>query len=154
MCYSSITTLEIWVYIEKVVVLSDISNSNTSIFKIIELKRPVNEWAEIALSATQNDENEHCETHKKLVHKWNIHHLKCSYMTLNVLFDFYYSSNQSLQFRKKWSLQIFLIPISKIIDLIRPLYEWSEKAFSSRQNAENEHCGTLNKLVHKWNFHH
>jgi len=43
--------------------------------------------------------------------------------------------------------------IFKIIDLIRPFDEWSEKAFSGRQNAENEHCETLKKLVHKLNFH-
>jgi len=30
--------------------------------------------------------------------------------------------------------------ISKIIDLVRPVDEWSEIAFSDRQNAENEHC--------------
>jgi len=40
------------------------------------------------------------------------------------------------------------ISISKIIDLIRPVEEWAEIAFSGRENAENEHCGTINKLVH------
>jgi len=44
--------------------------------------------------------------------------------------------------------------ISKIIDLIRPVYEWAEIAFSARQSAEIEHCETLKKLVHKLNFHH
>jgi len=44
--------------------------------------------------------------------------------------------------------------ISKIIDLIRPVDEWAEIAFSVRQNAENEHCETLKKQVHKLNFHH
>ena len=42
--------------------------------------------------------------------------------------------------------------ISKIIDLIRPDYEWSEISFSARQNAENEHCETLEKLVHILNY--
>ena len=42
--------------------------------------------------------------------------------------------------------------ISKIIDLIRPDDEWSEIAFSGRQNAENEHCETQEKLVHKLNY--
>ena len=32
--------------------------------------------------------------------------------------------------------------ISKIIDLVRPVDEWSEIVFSGRQNAENEHCET------------
>jgi len=44
--------------------------------------------------------------------------------------------------------------ISKIIDLIRPVAEWVEIAFSVRQNAENDHCVTLQNLVHKFNFHH
>jgi len=44
--------------------------------------------------------------------------------------------------------------ISKIIDLIRPDDECSEIAFSGRKNAENEHCETQKKLVHKLNFHH
>ena len=44
--------------------------------------------------------------------------------------------------------------ISKIIDLIRPVDEWGEIAFSGRQNAENEHCETLKKLVHKLNLQH
>jgi len=39
--------------------------------------------------------------------------------------------------------------ISKIIDLIRPVDECSEIAHSAHQNAENEHCETLKKLVHK-----
>jgi len=43
---------------------------------------------------------------------------------------------------------------SKIIGLIRPVYEWREIAFSARQNAENEHCETLKKQVHKLGFHH
>jgi len=44
--------------------------------------------------------------------------------------------------------------ISKNIDLIRPVDEWAEIEFSARQNAENEHCETLKKLVHKLMFHH
>jgi hypothetical protein len=43
--------------------------------------------------------------------------------------------------------------ISKNIDLIRPVDEWAEIAFSGHQNAENEHCETLKELVHKLNFH-
>jgi hypothetical protein len=42
--------------------------------------------------------------------------------------------------------------ISKISDLIRPDEEFAEIALSGRQNAENEHCETLKKLVHKLNF--
>jgi len=56
---------------EKEVVFVDISNPNTSISKIIDLVRPVDEWAEIAFSGRQNAENKHCETLKKLVHKFN-----------------------------------------------------------------------------------
>jgi len=56
------------------VVFADNSNPNTSIFKIIDLLRHVDEWAEIAFSARQNAENEHCESLKKLVHKLHIHH--------------------------------------------------------------------------------
>jgi len=33
--------------------------------------------------------------------------------------------------------------ISNIIDLIRPVVERAEIAFSARQNAENEQCETL-----------
>ena len=44
--------------------------------------------------------------------------------------------------------------IYKIIDLIKSVDEWAEIAFSARQNAENEHCGTLKKQVHKLHFHH
>jgi hypothetical protein len=44
--------------------------------------------------------------------------------------------------------------IFKIIDLIRPVDEWSEIAFSGRQNTENEHCETLDKLVQKLNYQH
>jgi len=44
--------------------------------------------------------------------------------------------------------------ISKFIDLIRPVDEWEEIAFSGRQNAENEHCETLKKVVNKLNFYH
>ena len=69
MWYSYIITLETWVYNEKGVVFAVISNPNTSIFKIIDLIRPVDEWAEIAFSARQNAENEHCETLKEQVHK-------------------------------------------------------------------------------------
>jgi len=44
--------------------------------------------------------------------------------------------------------------ISKIIHLIRTVDEWAEITFSARQNAENGHCVTLKKLVHKLDFHH
>ena len=44
--------------------------------------------------------------------------------------------------------------ISKFIDLIRPVDEWAEIAFSARQSAENEDCETFKKLLHKLNFHH
>jgi len=74
MWYSCITTLAIWIYYEKVVVFADNSNPNTSISKTIDLIRPVNEWAEIVFSASQNAENEHCETLNKLVHKLNFLH--------------------------------------------------------------------------------
>ena len=46
------------------------------------------------------------------------------------------------------------ISISKIIDLIRPIEEWAEIKFSSRQNAKSEHCETIKKLVTKLHFHH
>jgi len=74
MLYSCIITLEIWVYNEKAVVFAVISNPNTSIYKIIDLIRPVDELAEIAFLGRQNAENENCETLKKLVHKLNFHH--------------------------------------------------------------------------------
>jgi len=53
------------------VVFADISNPDTSISKIIDLIRPVDEWAEIVFSGRQNAENKHCETLKELVHKLN-----------------------------------------------------------------------------------
>ena len=43
--------------------------------------------------------------------------------------------------------------IYKIFDLIRPVDEWVEIAFSARKSAENKHCETLKQLVHKLNFH-
>ena len=60
MWYSCITNLAICVYNEKDVVFADISNPNTSISKIIDLLRPVDEWSEIAFSAHQIAENKHC----------------------------------------------------------------------------------------------
>jgi len=71
---------------EKVVVFTVISNPNTSISKIVDLKRPVAEWSEIAFSGRQNAENEHCETLKKLIHKLNFHFQTCVYKTLKVVF--------------------------------------------------------------------
>jgi len=47
---------------------------NTSISKIIDLIRPVDEWAEIAFLARQNAENVHCETLKEQVHKLGFHY--------------------------------------------------------------------------------
>jgi len=47
---------------EKEMLLADISNPNTSIYKIIDLIKPVDEWAEIAFSGRQIVENEHRET--------------------------------------------------------------------------------------------
>jgi len=44
--------------------------------------------------------------------------------------------------------------ISKIIDFIRLVDVWPEIAFSAHQNAENEQCETLNKQIHKLDFHH
>jgi len=37
--------------------------------------------------------------------------------------------------------------------LIRPIDKCTEIAFSACQNAENEHCETLKKQVHKLDFH-
>jgi len=90
MLYSCINTLAIWVYIKKELVFADISISNTNIYKIrlftdickpitiitkiIDLIKPVDEWAEIVFSGRQNAENEQCETLKNLLHKLNFHH--------------------------------------------------------------------------------
>jgi len=74
MWYTCIITLAILVYNYKEVVFADISNSNTSISKIIDLIRPDDEWPEIAFSGRQNTENEHCETLSKLIHKSKFHH--------------------------------------------------------------------------------
>jgi hypothetical protein len=81
----------------KQVVFADISNPNTSKSKIIDLIIPVDEWPEIALTAHQNAENEHCGTLQKQVHKLNFHHLTCLYRTLKVVFVYFYSSNLNLQ---------------------------------------------------------
>jgi len=58
MWYSCITTPVIRIYYEKQVVFADISNPKTSISKIIDLIIPVDEWAEIAISARLNAEND------------------------------------------------------------------------------------------------
>jgi len=58
------------------------------------------EWTEIAFSALQNAENEHCETLKELVHKSNFHRYIWLYKTLNVVFVYFYSSNLSLQWER------------------------------------------------------
>ena len=47
-------------------VIADIYNPNTSIMKIIDLIRPDDELAEIAISVRQNAENKHCKTLNKL----------------------------------------------------------------------------------------
>jgi len=71
---SCITTLAVWDYIGKEMVFVFIFNPKTSISKIIDLVRPVDEWSEIAFPARQNTEIEHCDTLKNLVHKLNFHH--------------------------------------------------------------------------------
>ena len=70
MWYSCISTIAIWVYNDKEIVFADISNPNTCIYKITELIRPVEEWAEISISVLQHAENKHFETLKELVHKF------------------------------------------------------------------------------------
>jgi len=44
--------------------------------------------------------------------------------------------------------------ISINIDLFRHDDEWAEIALSGRKNAENKHCETYKKLVHKLIFHY
>jgi len=56
------------------VVFADISIPNTSISKIIDLIRPVDELADIASSAHQNAANEECETLMTQIHKLDNHH--------------------------------------------------------------------------------
>jgi len=89
MWYSCITNLAILFYNEKEEVFEDISNPNTSISKIIDLIRPVDEWSDIAFSDCQNSEIEHWETLKKLVQKFHLHHWTCLYKTLKVEFVYY-----------------------------------------------------------------
>ena len=52
-------------------VLEVISKPKTSLYKIIDTIRPVDEWSDILFSHRQNAENEHCVTLKKLKHKLN-----------------------------------------------------------------------------------
>ena len=61
---------------------------------------------------------------------------------INVLFVYYYSRNISLQLERGGFADTSYpnTSISKIIDLIRPVDEWAEIAFSGRQICENEHC--------------
>jgi len=61
MWISCITTLAVWDYIGKEVVFAVISNPKSSISKIIDLVRPVDEWSEIVFSSRQNAENGNCE---------------------------------------------------------------------------------------------
>jgi len=82
------------------VVFAFIYNPNTSISKIIDLIRPVDEWAEIEFSARKDAKNKHCESLKKLVHKLHFHHYTCLYKTLNVVFVYYYSSNLNLKWER------------------------------------------------------
>ena len=154
MWYSCITTLAIWVYNEKEVVFADISNPNTSISKIIDLIRLVGEWAEIAFSGRQNDENEHCETLKKLKHKLNLNNRHA--YTRHLM---WYSCIITLEiwvYIEKVVVHAFISypnsSISKITDFKGPVDEWAEIAFWCRQNDENEHCETLKKVVHKIYF--
>jgi len=155
MWYSCISTLAIWVYIEEDVVFIVICNPNTSISKIVDLLRPFDEWAEIAFSGRQNAENELCETLKKIVHKLRLQYWTCLYKTLNMVFVYCYSTNLILNETEEVFEDISNpnTSISKIIDLVRPVDEWSEIAFSYSQNAENEQCYTLKTLVHKLNYH-
>jgi len=55
-------------------VFADISIPNTSKSKFIDFITPVNKCAEIAYSANQNAENDHCEKLMNLVHKLYFHH--------------------------------------------------------------------------------
>ena len=126
-------------------VLADISIPNTSLYKIIDIIRTVDEWSDIVFSDRQNAENEHCETLKKVIHKFHLHKWTCLYKTLNVGFVYYYSSNQSLH-SERGAFADISNPntcISIIIDIIRTVDEWAEIAFSPRQYAENDHCETL-----------
>jgi len=62
-----------------------------------------------------------------------------------VEFVYYYSSNLSLHEKEVVFADISNAKTSKskFIDLIRLVDEWSEIAFSARQNAENKHWETL-----------
>jgi len=73
-----------------------------------------------------------------------------------MVFLYYYFSNLSLNRESGGIYRYFLSnkSISKIIDLVRPVDVLSEIAFSIRQNAVNEHCETLKKLVQNLNLHH
>ena len=74
MQYSCIITLAIWVYNYKDVVFEDISNPDTSISKIIDFLRPIDEWADIAFLGRQNVENDNCETLNERVRKLKFEH--------------------------------------------------------------------------------
>jgi len=45
-------------------------------------------------------------------------------------------------------------PNTSISKIQRPFDEWAEILFSALQNAENDHCETLKKVVNKLNFYH
>ena len=110
MWYSYITTLVIWIYYEKHVVFADISNPETSISKIIDLIRPIDEWAEVAFSARQNVENERYITHKKLLHKFNFI-IRHAYTNIKWFIRVFLLLQSEFTVRKRWYLQIVLIPI-------------------------------------------
>ena len=150
------TTLAIWIYNEKVVVFANISNPYPCKSKITDLIRPVEEWVGIAFSARQNAENEHCETLKKLLHKLTFI-IKNAY-TRHQKWNSCITTQGILEYIEKEVVYADIFnpntSKSKIIDLIRPVEEWSEIAFSAAQNAENEHCETVKKLLPKLNFRH
>jgi len=59
-----------------------------------------------------------------------------------VAYVYYYSSNLSLQWESGSICRYFYSQhkLYKISDLITPVDEWAEIAFSGRQNAKNEYC--------------
>ena len=68
---------------------------------------------------------------------------------------YYYSSNL-VYIEKEVVFAVISNPNtskSKIIDFMRPFDELAKIVFSDRQNAENEHCETIKKVVNKLNFH-
>jgi len=138
------------------VVLTVISNPNTSISKIVELIRPVDEWGEIAFSGRQNAENEHCETLKKLVHKLNLHHWTFLYKTLYVVFVYCYCSNLSLHWEGDGLCRYFLSHHKYIQNLWLNKTRWRmiRKRIFRKPKFRKWSFETLKEVVHKLNFHH